>query len=190
MEGIAITIFEAMAMGVVPVGADVGGQQELVTPDCGVLIRPGTPQEQAGAYADALEKLIQSPETRATKGAAARERVASRFTIEQMGERMDHLMLEARQARRTRPGPAPLPGFEIECAVQAIEYNRLSRAFERLWKYEAVERVARRLGGRAAKLRHRWWILSLPLRKIKDAVWIAGHRAKLRLFHRDRESNG
>jgi glycosyltransferase involved in cell wall biosynthesis len=37
-EGIALTLFEAMAMQLVPVAADVGGQRELVTPDCGFLI--------------------------------------------------------------------------------------------------------------------------------------------------------
>ena len=38
-EGISLSIFEGMASGVVPVGAEVGGQPELVTPDCGILIR-------------------------------------------------------------------------------------------------------------------------------------------------------
>ncbi|MCS7291970.1 MAG: glycosyltransferase [Gloeomargarita sp. SKYBB_i_bin120] len=36
-EGISLAIYEAMAMGVTPVGADVGGQRELVTADCGIL---------------------------------------------------------------------------------------------------------------------------------------------------------
>ncbi len=40
-EGIAQSIYEAMAAGLVVVGADVGGQRELVTPDCGYLLSPG-----------------------------------------------------------------------------------------------------------------------------------------------------
>ena len=41
-EGIALTLFEAMSMGVPPVAADVGGQAELVAADCGILIEAGT----------------------------------------------------------------------------------------------------------------------------------------------------
>ena len=37
-EGISLAIYEAMAMGVAPVSANVGGQAELLTPECGVLI--------------------------------------------------------------------------------------------------------------------------------------------------------
>ena len=40
-EGIALAIYEAMSMGVAVVGAIVGGQAELVTPECGVLIPRG-----------------------------------------------------------------------------------------------------------------------------------------------------
>ena len=35
-----------MAMEVVPVGADVGGQRELVTPECGVLVKRGSNEER------------------------------------------------------------------------------------------------------------------------------------------------
>ena len=52
-EGIALSIYEAMASGLPIVGADVGGQRELVTPECGRLITPDTPQAQATAYAAA-----------------------------------------------------------------------------------------------------------------------------------------
>jgi len=37
-EGLAIVLLEALAMELVPVAADVGGQRELLTPDCGFLI--------------------------------------------------------------------------------------------------------------------------------------------------------
>ena len=41
-EGIALSVYEAMACGVPVVGADVSGQVELVTPECGVLIGRGS----------------------------------------------------------------------------------------------------------------------------------------------------
>jgi glycosyltransferase involved in cell wall biosynthesis len=42
-EGISLAFYEALAAGVPVVGADVGGQRELVTPDCGVLIQRDEP---------------------------------------------------------------------------------------------------------------------------------------------------
>ena len=62
MEGLSLAIFEAMAMETVPVGADVGGQRELVTPECGYLIRHG--DHEIEQYVAALAELIQSPEKR------------------------------------------------------------------------------------------------------------------------------
>src|SRR6185369_11345918 len=49
---------EAMACGVPVVGADVGGQRELVTPDCGVLVERGSEREEAARYARALAELL------------------------------------------------------------------------------------------------------------------------------------
>ena len=46
-EGISLTQFEAMAAGKVFVGANVGGQGEIITPscDCGVLVPPNDNKE-------------------------------------------------------------------------------------------------------------------------------------------------
>jgi hypothetical protein len=57
-EGISLAIFEAMAAGLAIVGGDVGGQRELVTPDCGVLIKRSTPEREATEYAQALTPLM------------------------------------------------------------------------------------------------------------------------------------
>ena len=70
-EGIALSIYEAMACGVPVVGADVGGQAELVTPETGILLDRGTPEDEAAAYAEALSALLADPERRQRLGAAA-----------------------------------------------------------------------------------------------------------------------
>ena len=103
MEGIALAIYEAMAMGVVPVSADVGGQRELVTPEVGVLIERG-PHEHAD-YTTALLQLIEHPDILRERGAAARQRIATRFTLEQMGERMTALLALAHQRHAADPRP-------------------------------------------------------------------------------------
>lgn len=99
-EGIALTIFEGMASGVVPVGAAVGGQPELVTPECGILIPRSTEDEEAERYAQALSELIRQPEKRQKMGGACRERVVNDFSLEKMGEHMEALIYKAQQLRR------------------------------------------------------------------------------------------
>ena len=52
-EGISLAFYEALAAGVPAVGADVGGQRELVTPECGILVRRGDEATEVRRYADA-----------------------------------------------------------------------------------------------------------------------------------------
>jgi glycosyltransferase involved in cell wall biosynthesis/GT2 family glycosyltransferase len=91
-EGIALVVQEAMARGVAVVTADVGGQRELVTPDCGMLIAPANERTAIAAYAAALERLVSNPAERRRLGDNARVRVRRQFTVQQMGERMDTLL--------------------------------------------------------------------------------------------------
>jgi glycosyltransferase involved in cell wall biosynthesis/Tfp pilus assembly protein PilF len=106
-EGIALTIYEAMAMGVVPVGAVVGGQAELVTPDCGILVERG-PKEIAD-YANALLRLISNTSERRQLADAARRRVENHFPIEKLGRQMDAFIQTARQRHAQNLGKDTLP---------------------------------------------------------------------------------
>jgi glycosyltransferase involved in cell wall biosynthesis len=108
-EGIALTLFEAMSMSVPPVVADVGGQQELVTADCGILIQPGPSQEVE--YADALKRLLMDPALRGAMSLRSRERIRNHFTLDAMGARMAQL-LECAAANSTFD-PAAVPKLPI-----------------------------------------------------------------------------
>src|SRR5262249_9178980 len=77
--GLPISVLEAMAAGLPVVGSDVGGLRELVVDgDTGLLVPAGDPQ----ALADALLRLLSSPEERAAFGAAGRARAAELFGLE------------------------------------------------------------------------------------------------------------
>jgi glycosyltransferase involved in cell wall biosynthesis len=190
MEGISLAIYEAMSMGVVPVGADVGGQRELVTPDCGVLVKRGSHQDEIAAYSDILENLITSPERRTSMGNAARDRVCTQFKLEQMGERMHQLLELAQHSHRSRSTIVTGTGLATEHAVLAIECERMSRVAAPLWKYHKVEsalwRLSRLMAPVANQARRLAWYLrplARPVRKVKDVIWILGHKLKVRILN-------
>ena len=106
-EGIALGIYEAMAMSVVPVGAAVGGQPELVTPDCGVLVCRGP--NEAGDYTRALLRLLAARAERSRMAQAGRRRVVEKFSIVEMGRRMDAILREAKTVALEKSGENVLP---------------------------------------------------------------------------------
>ena len=107
-EGISLAMYEAMAMEVVPVGADVGGQRELVTPACGVLIPPG--DDQANAYADAIASLLADEAKRSVMAKTARQRIVAHFQLREMGRQMAEIL------RGERDGPI----FDLDRAFRAF----------------------------------------------------------------------
>jgi glycosyltransferase involved in cell wall biosynthesis len=78
-EGLPTVLVEALACGVPVVATDVGGVTELVTDGAeGIVIPPRDPD----AIADALATQWHDPGLRARMGAAGRETVRDRFTLE------------------------------------------------------------------------------------------------------------
>ena len=119
MEGIALAIYEAMAMGTVPVSAAVGGQSELVTPDCGVLVPPAP--DEAEAYTAALLDLLSNPEKRHNMALRCRERIRAHFSLRDMGARMAALL---RQAPASRP-------FHLATALETWQNSPAGQAHRR-----------------------------------------------------------
>lgn len=140
-EGIALSIYEAMSAGLAVVGADVGGQAELVTPETGILLKrpapPGSASEEARAYADALEALILDPERTRALGAAARARIQEHFELDTMGRRLLGLLDHARELHDRFPRQLITPGFARELALQGIEMVRVHELADHLWPYRS-----------------------------------------------------
>lgn len=157
-EGISLAIYEAMASGLAVVGADVGGQRELVTPECGVLITHGSESADIDTYTDVLMALLAQPERRAAMGAAARARVEERFPLEQMVDGMLDLFAAAR-TRCGEPAARPAPAAAYASALAAVENARQRRANEPLrLREEAGE------GWQGAVRRAGLWLRYPPLR--------------------------
>lgn len=162
-EGIALTLYEAMACGIPVVGARVGGQSELVTPDCGMLVERSTPHDEAARYAEALRGLLADRRRRESMGAAARARVETEFPLARMGVRMTDLLQRAIELHETQPRPSSARDLARASATESVELMRLAQLADRAWHERAggggqfglgilVFVLLRRLGGPA----YRW----------------------------------
>jgi glycosyltransferase involved in cell wall biosynthesis len=132
-EGISLAIFEAMAAGLAIVGGDVGGQRELVTPDCGVLVPRSTPEREIAAYAEALAPFLADPSHARQVGARGRARIIDHFQLSHMGERLEELLRLAIDNASRHPRPVVGRGLGLESAVRAVEYLRVHALADSLW---------------------------------------------------------
>ena len=133
-EGIALSVYEALACGVPVVGADVGGQRELVTPECGILIDRGSEEDEARQYATVLARLLDAPEQRRSMGQQGRQRIEEHFRLEQMTDTVVATYEAARQERAAATAPLPGLGLGRACATQAVEYLRVTTVTDWLWQ--------------------------------------------------------
>jgi glycosyltransferase involved in cell wall biosynthesis len=76
-EGLSVALIEAMAHGVPVISTRTGGLPELLEGGAGVLVPPA----DAGALAEALERVLGSAEIRAELARAGRRRVAEEFDV-------------------------------------------------------------------------------------------------------------
>lgn len=86
-EGLPRAVIEAMAYGVAPVVTRVGGMPELVENGVSGLV---VPQKDASALSEAIAQLYRDRDLLGRMGAAAKERIATRFhtsqTVRETGE--------------------------------------------------------------------------------------------------------
>jgi hypothetical protein len=132
-EGIALSVYEAMAAGLPVVAADVGGQRELVTPECGVLVPRGNAQAEVEQYVAALSALLPDAPRRQAMGAAGRRRIQEHFQLDQMGATVQACLQRAQALTLSQPRPVPDLALGRMCAAQAVEYMRLSQLADQLW---------------------------------------------------------
>ena len=120
-EGISLSLYEAMAAGVPVVAADVGGQRELVTPDCGVLIRRADVETEVTEYCDALAELLVDHHRREAMGKAARARIGAHFTLDEMGDRMEAALERASDLARLSRHRVPSAEEARDAAREGVQ---------------------------------------------------------------------
>lgn len=129
-EGIALTLYEAMACELAIVGADVGGQKELLTPECGILI---SNKSESECYTEVISNLLYNPSLVKKFGKVARQRVEKNFKIEEMGKKIIFLFEKAKIYQSRYPRPRVTISLGQIIAQEAVENMRLFNLSEELW---------------------------------------------------------
>jgi glycosyltransferase involved in cell wall biosynthesis/GT2 family glycosyltransferase len=184
-EGIALSIYEAMATGLPVVAARVGGQAELVTADTGILVDRTSVATEAAAYSEALSDLLTSAKKRQEMGKAGRKRIEDHFTVDEMGTRLEVILEHAREMQRLSPRPSVPEGAASAHATLAIEYSRVEEIVSYLWSRDAQEQTS--TAGRARGWKWRVYrgasvILGPFYRMLKDSEnrWIIRVKNRVR----------
>jgi glycosyltransferase involved in cell wall biosynthesis len=104
-EGLALVSYEAMALGIPQIFANVNGQPELITPQTGILIDNGPGEETR--YARACLELLSDPERRARMAMAGKERIKTHFTAENAVKQYAGIFGELAELSRKRASEIP-----------------------------------------------------------------------------------
>lgn len=130
-EGLALVLFECMAMEMAPVAVNFAGHPELVTSDCGYLVDFGP--DEIDAYVAHLSTLLGDPALRRRMMLKGRERVVTSFALEHMADDMERYISEARVLATQRPSTPADPTVVRDVAARAMHTIRLMRLTESLW---------------------------------------------------------
>jgi len=97
MDGIPVSIMEAMAMGVPVVSTAISGIPELITHgETGLLARPGSPE----SLTEMIQRMLASPEEAEEMGRRGRERVLSLHSPQRSARELTEVFNRAVEAHR------------------------------------------------------------------------------------------
>lgn len=140
-EGISVALLEAMAAGVLPVVADVGGQDELVGEDTGYLIAHG--DDEVTRYVGALQAVAEDVPMRQRKAQACKQLIAAQYTSAATNRQWLSILDEAHHNRRTVSHP-PLPlGLAKELATSALESRRVTTYLDQIYATHSLTNDAK-----------------------------------------------
>ena len=120
IEGIARSLYEAMAMGCVPVVSDVGGQRELVVPGTGTLVPAA--RDDAALYVDGVRPWFERA-ARTAASAAARAQIVAHFDTPRTVKTVCETLALACYRRQERQDVLP-PAMAEELAVLSLDVIR------------------------------------------------------------------
>ena len=137
-EGLALTAYESLAMGIPVVSSDVGGQKELIDETTGVIVPCmqkeeditdcNYSEEEVQNYIDAINKVLKNLKS---YKANCRKRILNGFTIDQMVIKMSSIMENVVK----NPNPQKIISDKnIDICKELITNKLLSMSDKTLWE--------------------------------------------------------
>ena len=121
-ESVGLTMMEAMLAGCVPVVADCGGPNFIVTEECGYKIPVSTPERMIDAMANIIMAIDRDRKIIQQKGEAASKRIATHFTEENYRRTMNAAFLSVTKRggehpKSSSPSASAKPQTLLECGA-------------------------------------------------------------------------
>lgn len=140
-EGISVALLESMAAGVVPVVADVGGQDELVGEETGYLIPHG--EDEVNHYVGVLQTLSIDAPMRERKAQACQELIEAHYTAAATNRQWLQILDEAQANRASSSQPFLPAGLARELATTALENRRVTSYLDYLYSTHCLTNEAK-----------------------------------------------
>lgn len=177
-EGLALTSYESLSMGVPVISSDVGGQKELINEDVGAIVpclqketdiyNIKYSKEEIENYINAIEKIINNLDSYKEK---CRNRILKEFTIEKMVERMSNIFEEISTDKTTKM-------YNVDIAKELICTNIMSDKLGYEWECLEYEKT---IYGRAySKIGMNYKNELLKEKLWKSRIW----RILIKIYHK------
>lgn len=185
-EGLALTAYESLSMGVPVISSDVGGQRDLIDDSVGTLLPllqnehtdmdcRNFPEEEIEQYTQALLKILRDPELQARLGANGRARIEHGFTQQQMHSNLSRALKELCEDRSFEENRkaaaealAAMPGLTED---YYLSYLRLAETEQRALEIWNAKLVADERHANMVREYERVLADYEELRKNSNAVW-------------------
>ncbi|HJJ12634.1 MAG TPA: glycosyltransferase [Clostridiaceae bacterium] len=171
-EGLALTSYESLSMGIPVISSDVGGQKELINEDVGIIVpcmqnekdiySENYEEEEILVYIQAIEEVLSNLENYKSK---CRQRILNKFTIRNMIKEMSKILEEIKtnsNADKIKNGKNLLNNLNI--TKELITLNMMNDKAEYNWECTEYEK---RAYGRAYSIKG----LNYKHELLKERLW-------------------
>lgn len=134
LEGLALTSYESLAMGVPVVSTDVGGQTELIDSKVGGIVHynenasKDVYEKEIDEYCEKINSVLKDL-NKIKKN--CRKKIQEGFILDQMAEKFTKIIDESIEKEKNRTTISPAQYLEYELALEALsqEYNAYSETY-------------------------------------------------------------
>lgn len=171
-EGLALTSYESLSMGVPVISSDVGGQKELINEDVGAIVpcmqnekdiySEAYKDEEILVYIHAIEKVLSNLDKYKSN---CRKRILDKFTIKNMIKEMSKILEET----QTNPNEDKIKNGEdllnnLNITKELITLNMMNDKIEYNWECTEYEK---KVYGRAYSVKG----LNYKHELLKEKLW-------------------